>query len=580
MLGNIISIEGNLVVIKLSIDLTSKVGLLNIHVAFDSNGDTIIGEIVSLSLTEAKIMLLGEISNNNFISGVNKKPSFSANVRIINKNELDLIVGNSYSSHAVNFGRLPLYSGYPLNIDPNKFFSEHFCIVGNSGSGKSSSVARIFQNLFLNNKPKTNIFIFDVFGEYHTALNNVNNISYKSYTTDINDVDNNKNYLVKIPIWLLDADDMALLLEAESYVQIPIIEKMLRIVTIYSMDESEKEKHINDIIARATLEILYSGKPASQLRDQILAIFTTFKTKTLNLETEVRVPGWTRTLKQCLILDKDGKIADIELVSNFFKKFMTTNIELNPANGKLFYTLENLYDALELAFISEGILKSDAIYEKLNVLRVRLKSILNSNYGDYYRVDEYITKEDFVRSLNGNGKYNIVNFNINNITDRQAKVMIKIFSKMLFEYNARLEDRASYPVHIFIEEAHRYIQKDRDIDLIGYNIFEKIAKEGRKYGVILGLITQRPSELSDTTLSQCSNYLILRIINPKDLDYIKNVISNMSDGMIAKIKSLQPGYTLMFGSAFKVPIISKFDMPNPTPYSRNVDISNTWYKNE
>lgn len=259
---------------------------------------------------------------------------------------------------------------------------------------------------------------------------------------------------------------------------------------------------------------------------------------------------------------------------------MTTDIELNPANGKLFYTLENLYDALELAFISEGILKSDAIYEKLNVLRVRLKSILNSNYGDYYRVDEYITKEDFVRSLNENGKYNIVNFNINNITDRQAKVMIKIFSKMLFEYNARLEDRASYPVHIFIEEAHRYIQKDRDIDLIGYNIFEKIAKEGRKYGVILGLITQRPSELSDTTLSQCSNYLILRIINPKDLDYIKNVISNMSDEMIAKIKSLQPGYTLMFGSAFKVPIISKFDMPNPTPYSRNVDISNTWYKNE
>ena len=116
--------------------------------------------------------------------------------------------------------------------------------------------------------------------------------------------------------------------------------------------------------------------------------------------------------------------------------------------------------------------------------------------------------------------------------------------------------------------------------MIGYNIFEKIAKEGRKYGVILGLITQRPSELSDTTLSQCSNYLILRIINPKDLDYIKNVISNMSDEMIAKIKSLQPGYTLMFGSAFKVPIISKFDMPNPTPYSRNVDISNTWYKNE
>lgn len=575
MLGKIIAIEGNLAVIKLSIDLSNKTGLLNMHVAFDSAGSTIIGEIVSLSLTEAKILLLGEIINNNFVSGVNKKPSFSSTVRIINRNELDLIIGNSNGKHYVNFGRLPLYSGYPLNIDPNKFFSEHFCIVGNSGSGKSSSVARIFQNLFLNSTPKTNIFIFDVFGEYHTALKGINNISYKSYTTDKESEETN---LVQIPIWLLDADDMALLLEAESYVQIPIIEKMLRIVTIYSMDEEQRDKHINDIIARAILEILYSGKPANQLRDQIMAIFSMFNTKTLNLETEVRVPGWTRTLRQCLILDKDGKIADIVLVSNFFKKFINNDTELNPGHGKLYYTLENLYDALELAFISEGILKSDAIYEKINVLRVRLKSIINSDYGNYYRVDNYISKEDYVKSLNEDGKYNIVNFNINNITDRQAKVMIKIYSKMLFEYNARLEDRASYPVHIFIEEAHRYIQKDRDIDLIGYNIFEKIAKEGRKYGVILGLITQRPSELSDTTLSQCSNYLILRIINPKDLDYIKNVVANMSDELVAKIKSLQPGYTLMVGSAFKIPIITKFDMPNPAPYSKNVDINNTWYK--
>ena len=184
MLGKIIAIEGNLAVIKLSIDLNNKTGLLNMHVAFDSAGSTIIGEIVSLSLTEAKILLLGEIINNSFVSGVNKKPSFSSIVRIINRNELDLIIGNSNGKHYVNFGKLPLYSGYPLNIDPNKFFSEHFCIVGNSGSGKSSSVARIFQNLFLNSTPKTNIFIFDVFGEYHTALKGINNISYKSYTTD------------------------------------------------------------------------------------------------------------------------------------------------------------------------------------------------------------------------------------------------------------------------------------------------------------------------------------------------------------------------------------------------------------
>lgn len=577
MIGKIISISGNEVTLSLTIDLNKVTGLLNMHVAFDEKGTSIIGELTELGLTEAKIMLLGEIIDNNFISGVNKKPSFNTPARLINKNELDIIIGTSTNSNFVNFGKLPLYSNYPLNINPNNFFSNHFCIVGNSGSGKSSTVSRIFQNLFLDSSPKTNIFIFDVFGEYHTALNNVANINYKSYTTDIND---NVNELLNIPIWLLGADDLALLLEAESYVQIPIIEKMLKIVTLYSMDEETKEKYINDILARAILEILYSGKAASQIRDQITAIFTMYNTKSLNMDSLVKIPGWTRTLKQCLILDKDGKIAEIQLVSNFIKTFICEDVELNAADGKIFYTLENLYDALELAFISEGILKSDAIYEKINVLRVRLKTIITSDFGNYFRCDEYISKDEYINKISDNGNYSIVNFNINSISDRQAKTIIKIFSKMLFDHNTRLKERTSFPVHIFVEEAHRYIQNDRDNDLIGYNIFEKIAKEGRKYGVILGLITQRPSELSDTTLSQCSNYIVFRIINPKDLDYIKNVIPNMSEEMVSKVKGLQPGYSLMFGSAFKVSMTVKFDLPDPMPYSENIDVYNTWYKED
>ena len=573
MLGKIISIDGNLLKIELTIDVTNKTGLSNLHVAIECQGKKIIGEIISLDLTTATIMLLGEIINNEFVSGVNTKPSFASTVRIINREELNIITENTNQGYSVNFGKLPLYSNYPLNLNPEGFFSNHSSIVGNSGSGKSSAVARLLQNIFSNNvKPNTNIFIFDVFGEYHNALANYNGINYKSYTTDLKDTTTD---LLRIPIWLLDVEDLALLLEAENFKQLPIIEKMLRVVSIFSKEEAVQEKCKNDIISRAMLEILYSGKSPAQMRDQLIAVLTNFGTNTLNLNTKVVVPGWTRTLKQCLQLDKEGKISEMQLVSEFLGSFVADDIELNLPKGELHYTLEQLYEALELAFIAEGTLKSDTIYDKVNSIKVRLKSIIDGEFGEFFRYENYVTKEQYVESLSDS--YQIVNFNINSVTDRQAKIIIKVLSKMFLEYSFKVTPRGSKPIHIFIEEAHRYVQNDTDIELIGYNIFEKIAKEGRKYGVILCLITQRPSELSDTTLSQCSNYIVFRLNNPTDIDYIRKIVPNVTDEMIMKIKSLQPGFALMFGNSFKVSLVSKFDLPDPRPNSDNISIKNTWY---
>ena len=578
MLGKIISIDGNIIKVELGIDVTNKTGLSNLHVAIECQGKKIIGEIIAIDLKYATIMLLGEIINNVYVSGVNTKPSFASTIRIITREELDIITDNNKDNFTINFGRIPLYSNYPLNLDPNIYFSNHSAIVGNSGAGKSCSVARLFQNIFSTNvRPKSNIFIFDVFGEYHNALAGFNGINYRSFTTDVKDT---SSEIIKIPIYLLGIEDLALLLEIENFTQIPIVEKMLRVVTIFSKPEEEQLKIKNDIIARAIQEILYSGKTAAQIRDQVIAILTSFATETLNAETKVVVPGWTRTLKQCLQLDKEGKISEMQLVSEFIGRYITSDIELNLPNGEMYYTLENLYEALELAFIAEGTLKSDAIYEKVNSIRVRLKSIIDGEFGNYFRYDKYITKEEFVRSLNNNGANPIVNFNINSITDRQAKIIIKLISKMLLESSFKVTPRGSRPIHIFIEEAHRYVQNDIDVKLIGYNIFEKIAKEGRKYGVILNLITQRPSELSDTTLSQCSNYIVFRLNNPTDIDYIKRIVPNVTDEMIGKIKALQPGFALMFGSAFKIPITTKFDLPNPRPNSDNINVKNTWYKND
>ena len=175
--------------------------------------------------------------------------------------------------------------------------------------------------------------------------------------------------------------------------------------------------------------------------------------------------------------------------------------------------------------------------------------------------------------------------------DKEKDILI-INSKLLIAYKSVLiiadielnkevatnsEKRGAFPFHIIIEEAHRYVQKDIDQELLGYNIFDRITKEGRKYGVILGLITQRPSELSETSISQCSNFMVLRTLHPRDLQYIKEMVPNVTDEILANLKTLQPGSAIAFGSAFKVPVSIKMDIPNPQPYSLNSDIAKIWY---
>ena len=147
---------------------------------------------------------------------------------------------------------------------------------------------------------------------------------------------------------------------------------------------------------------------------------------------------------------------------------------------------------------------------------------------------------------------------------------------MIFDFSKGRSERATIPFHLFLEEAHRYIQKDNDTFLLGYNIFDRIAKEGRKYGVILDIISQRPVEISDTVIAQCNNFLIFKMTHPLDIKYIGEMLPNISADILDKQKVLQPGNCVCFGGAFKIPMIVKMEMPNPMPYSSNCDVSACW----
>ena len=583
MIGKIKDIVQDIITVELTIDIDKQPNLINVHVIFEWDSKKVVGEITDMNKQEAKVMLLGEIIDNKFIPGIDKKPSFKSAVRIVTIEELALVLGTQEERQdTMYFGKSSIYDNYKINVPFNGFFNHHFSILGNTGSGKSFATARLIQNIFEKaNPPKgANIFIFDTYGEYVNAFSDSKspNIHFVNYTTDPT---SRPEKILKIPIYLMKADDLAILLNADSINQISIIEKALKLVCIFKKSGDIALQYQNDILARAILDIMISGEKASTMRDQITAILTSFSTVDLNLDAKVFQIGYTRPLKQCLYVDNTGKMPDMELVIDFIKKFITPGLELPSPDGKTHYTLKDLEIAMDFALISEGVLSNEKIFEYGNVLSVRLHNIAGSDLKKYFDFNKFMERDEYIKLLltdeTGTDKCQLVNFNINYVTDQMAKAMTKILSKMIYESSAESKDRAATAYHIIIEEAHRYVQNDNDVKLLGYNIFDRIAKEGRKYGVLLGLISQRPTELSDTAISQCSNFIIFRTYHPRDLEYIKSMVPNVSTEIVRHLKTLQPGNCIVFGSAFKVPVALRLDKPNPEPLSNNADIMKSWF---
>ena len=475
-IGKIINIEENIVTVKIDVNVLNYGNLMNIHTVFDDGKRKLIGEILKVDIEYLKIAIVGELKEQIFIPGISLKPSFSSIIRIVTKEELSYILGPQeiIDNNQIALGVSSVYPGYKINVDVNSFFSNHFAILGNTGSGKSCTFARIVQNIFTTSKylpVNASIFVFDAYGEYKNAFSFLHEfnagLNFKSYTTNTQYPDTE---LLKIPLWLLDVDDIALLLNATSPSQLPIIEKALKLVPILKGTGEESTKIKNDIIARAILDILKSGKDSIKIRDQVTAVLSTYNTELLNLNSQIIQPGYVRTLKQCIYVDNSGKMQEMELVVNFISAFVIEGFEISNPKGDVQYELSDLELALNFALISEGILKSDKVFDYANVLSVRLHSLVNSDYADYFKYDKMVTINGYISDLlttfDGK-KAQLIDFNINYVDDRLAKVMTKIISKILFDFSANNENRGKFPFHIIIEEAHRYVQNDKDVELLG-----------------------------------------------------------------------------------------------------------------
>lgn len=555
--------------------------LMNLHLVFEDSNKKVLGEVDDLKGDTVKARFLGEIVGNRLIGGTIRKPNLDATIRVIDKSEIPMITGADVDGF-MELGVSPLYDDFPIYLDVNSFFSNHFAIFGNTGSGKSCGVTRLFQNMFHDqrlNPYKANIFIFDSSGEYYNAFNSLNSINsnYNYRYISTNEVDGLGEKL-RLPIYLLNKDDLALLLQCTSHSQLPIIERMLKLALVFSQNDVDSNAYKNHLIAKAIMTILYTNETAPNKRNEIFSILASCSTDEFNLEAPVQGIGYVRKFRECFLIDNSGNFTESVLLTEYVNSFIKEEYDNYEPHTGVFYNLDTLEKALNFTLISEGWLRNDQTYGDAVTLRVRLHSLIVGDNAKYFDVKDYVSLETFLSSLlidNGK-KYQIVNINLNDIDDDFAKVLTKIYSRLIFDFSKGLKNRGSIPFHIVLEEAHRYIQDDRDRFLFGYNIFERIAKEGRKYGVILGLISQRPVEISDTVISQCTNFLIFKINHPVDVDYIRKMVPNITDEIVEKQKSLQAGTCLGFGLGFKIPLIVKMKMPNPSPLSSNCDVVSIW----
>ena len=581
MLGKIVYISDSLAHIKIQEGTPINMDLMNLHIIFEDGERRVLGEIEDVSQDIIKVNFLGVIENGKFVGGVLRKPTLESKLRFVTDEELNLITGVS-GEGMFELGVSPLYNDKPIYVNVNDICSNHLAIFGNTGSGKSYGVARFLQSLFYDksfNPYKANYVIFDAYGEYHNAFERINEINpeyqFKYYTTNKTD---RMGELIRIPLWLLDIDDFALLLNADKHSQLQIIEKMIKLARIISYDNDEALRYKNHIIAKAILDVLYTNQTSASKRNDIFTIIAGCSTAQFNLEAPVQGIGYVRKFRECFVIDRNGEFAESVLVTQYITSFIDEALDNYEAPNDHAFDIDTLQKALDFTLISDGFLHNAKLYDEAITLKVRLHSIAISDDADFFNYPNYITLNNYIASLvakNGR-KSQIINFNLEDIDDRLAKTIVKIYSKMLFKFTKNLPSRGSIPFHILIEESHRYVQNDTDNYMLGYNIFERIAKEGRKFGLIITLVSQRPVELSETVISQISNFLIFKMTHPRDLEYIKKMLPNMSAEIMEKQKSLQPGMCVAFGQAFKVPMIIKLPLPNPEPHSSNVDIVKVW----
>lgn len=612
-IGRVITISSKWIVAELypnignyvnTVDGIRFVGEIGSYVSIEETDRKVIAEIISIdeknfigsekmnkpnSNRLVNLNLIGEISGTEFVFGVSKMPFIFSEISIITETDLRtmLEIGNEEiaidkekeitRAISLTIGSSVIFPDYDVKINIDKFFGFHFSVFGNTGAGKSNTVARIIQNIFKkqrNSAAGAKFIIIDSNGEYESSiceLNAINpDIHVNCLTADSECAEGN---CLELPVWALSADDWAVLLHASEKTQIPIIKRAIDIAKIF-YDSGDTDNALkNHIIASTIIGILNSSESSPSSSDKIKTIITTFGTDEIKLDRTVEATG--KKVRSLLNVSY-GQFTDIEGLQVFCEGFVLDDVnDRITRSNNVVYDIVQFKNAVDFAILYEGSISSQRIQEYTATLSTRLQALIDSDQGRILTKTSFSKIDDYVESILGTNQ--VVNIDISSLDDSSSEVVVKVITKLFFDYLKKMNNKADMPVNLIIEEAHRFVRSESHSGALNYNIFERVAKEGRKYGLLLGISSQRPSELSKTVVSQCSNFIIHRVQNPDDLSYISRMVPYISEGIINRLTYLQTGNALIFGTAINLPTLAKFERANPPTDSQNAKISEKWY---
>ena len=577
------------------------IGEVGSYITIYDIGRTIVGEITGVvekpdlsnaenakpnSNRQVYISLIGEIISDRFYFGVSKMPLIFSEINIISVRDLKTMLEVSDDEMKIDedntratllpIGKSVVFPDYDVKVNIDKFFGFHFAVFGNTGSGKSNTIAKIIQNIYKKQhySAKGSKFVFiDSNGEYEQAfskLNEVNSdINIKTFVATDEDIGEKK---LEIPVWALTADDWSILLHATEKTQVPILKRAIDLAKIFFDPNNRDNKVKNHILASTLLGIINSSDSSPSKSDKLKAILSTFFTEEISLSSKIN----DRLTLVDAIKIRYGEMVEEQEAIKALKDYVRDDIgDLIPRNSLVIYTIQGFYQAVQFATLYEGSISSQRIQEYTSTLVTRLQALQDGIQGKILTKTKFNSVDGYVKFILGNNQ--IVNIDVSILDDSSAEVVTKVLAKLLLDYLKKIKPKANMPINFIIEEAHRFVKNESFYNPIGYNIFERIAKEGRKFGLLLGILSQRPSELSKTVVSQCSNFIVHRVQNPDDLQYISKMVPYINKGIIDRLTFLQTGNALVFGTAINLPTLTKFDEANPKPDSDNAKISEKWY---
>jgi len=485
------------------------------------------------------IQLVGEIVGGSFERGISQYPNVNDEVHIVTEEDLALIYGNADAGQIV-IGRLANVEGVPVRVDLDKLVTRHSAVLGSTGSGKSTTVASLMRSVVLGDTdsgqplPSARVLLLDIHGEYGRALASIAKVFKVNPSAG--------EEPLYIPFWALDPHELL------SFLMGKLEDKQLTGIL----------EHIFEMkVDRVTAHAMAGVEVTSMTVDSPVP----YSLKQLWLELlEPEVKTWADMQKTTPALVRAGAAetltppqyqpASAGTAAPFINQVNVLGIK-RPLNQLRSRLLDRQYDFLLHPGTWEPDLTGDAIKDLSELLR------------DWLGHDKPLT----ILDLSGIPS---------TVVARLIGAILRIIYDGLFWGREKSGGGVARPLLVVMEEAHRYLSKEADGP--ARSMIQRIVKEGRKFGIGAMIVSQRPTEIDETILSQCGTFIALRLSNSADRNKVQSLLSDNLAGVIESLPVLRTGEAIIIGEAARLPIRCRIALPEEAyrPNSEDPLVTKRW----